>query len=426
MKQTVVYKLNTTIEQEKHLSNLCFYATKLYNTDNFLRRQEWERTGKIPNAYTQKKLLRTNPWFRLLQCHTAQEVCFVLQQNYNSWFKLRKVDATANPPRFRKKIELSTITCYEFKLVGDRLRLPLSVKYKAENKIKLLEVEVDKWKEFQGTPKTCQIVSKDGEWYAHIVYETIEQAPALNDRVMAVDCGIINTAVTCDSDGKTSIYSGKQILSMQHYFNKERAKLTSILTKQYPKRYRSRTLSILQKKQSRQICQSLHTHSKNIVFDCIRKGISTLVVGDVTDIRKSKVDAKTGIKGNKFVSGKNFGSTNNKLHSWSFSKFTQQLEYKCVKAGIRFVRVNEAYTSKTCSVCGIILKSNRVHRGLYRCKKCGNLMNADVNGAKNILKKYLRDFLSRSIGNVVLPSVSRITNVCPREVREAHTFQGWE
>jgi len=43
----------------------------------------------------------------------------------------------------------------------------------------------------------------------------------------------------------------------------------------------------------------------------------------------------------------------------------------------------------------------------------GYEINADVNGAVNILKKYLRDFLSRSIGVVAMPSVARITNVCP-------------
>jgi putative transposase len=154
---------------------------------------------------------------------------------------------------------------------------------------------------------------------------------------LAVDLGIINTAVTCDTDGNTNIYSGKQVLAMQHYFNKEKAKLTSVLTKQYPKRHQSRALRILQNKQTRQINQSLHTHTKAIVNNCLDKGIKTLVVGDVTDIRKDK----------------NFGHKNNqKLHSWSFSKFTQQLEYKCMKVGIRFVRVNEAYSSQTCSHCG--------------------------------------------------------------------------
>jgi len=399
MKQTICYKLKTTIEQEKHLKNLCFYATKLYNTDNYQRRKTWEETGKIPNAYAQKKALRMNHWFKLLSSQTAQEVCFVLQQNYKSWFTLRKKDEKANPPRFKKKNELSTLKYFQqFKLLDGKIRLSMSRNYRAEQKIKLLEIPFIAWKRFDGTPKMCEIVNSKGEWYAHIVYETKEITPVLNDGVMSVDLGIINTAVTVDTNGCSKVYSGKQILAIQHYFNKERAKLTSTLTKQYPKKHHSKNLDILSKKQSSQINHALHIHSKAIVTDCLNKGIKTLVAGDVTDIRKDKNFGKVG---------------NQKLHSWSFSKFIQQLEYKCNRVGIRFVRVNEAYTSKTCSICGIIKKSNRIHRGMYKCKKCGNLMNADVNGAKNILKKYLRDFLSRSIGDVAMPSVKRITNVIP-------------
>lgn len=219
-----------------------------------------------------------------------------------------------------------------------------------------------------------------------------------NKKVMAVDLGIINTGVTTDTEGNSKIYSGKQILAMQHYFNKEKAKLTSVLTKQYPNRHSSRALRVLQNKQTMQINQALYTHSKAIVTDCMNKGIKTLVAGDITDIRKDK----------------NFGKKNNqKLHSWSFLKFTHQLEYKCMKVGIRFVRVNEAYSSQTCSHCGQVRKANRKHRGYYICKACGYKVNADVNGSVNILKKYLQDFLSRSIGVVAMPSVARITNVCP-------------
>ena len=56
MKQTIKFKLNPTKEQEEHLHNLCSIATKLYNTDNYQRRQEQGKTGKIPNAYAQKKI----------------------------------------------------------------------------------------------------------------------------------------------------------------------------------------------------------------------------------------------------------------------------------------------------------------------------------------------------------------------------------
>jgi len=398
MKQTTIFKLEPNFEQEKHLHNLCSIATKLYNTDNWQRREAWEKTGKIPNAYAQKKALNQNHWFKLLPCHTAQAVCFTLQQGYNSWFSLRKKDSEANPPGFRKKTMLSPLSVYEFKIVGNSIRLPISRKYRAEHKISLMEIGFVDWKQPQGKAKFCQIVFCKGEWFAHVVYEVEEQTPNLNEGVMAVDLGIINTAATTDTTGQTRVYSGKQVLAVQHYFNKEKAKLTSILTKQYPKRHQSRSLRILQSKQTRQIGQALHTHSKAIVSDCQNKGIKTLVVGDLTDIRKDK----------------NFGRVGNqKLHSWSFSKFAQQLEYKCARVGIRFVRANEAYSSQTCSQCGQVRKANRKHRGLYVCKACGYKVNADVNGSSNLLKKYLRDFLSRSIGSVALPSVARITNVCP-------------
>jgi len=402
MKQTIIYKLKPNFEQEKHLHNLCSIATKLYNTDNYQRRKEWEEIGKIPSWYTQKKALKTNHWFRLLPSQTAQEVCHNLQGAYNSWFNLRKKDEKARPPGFRKKDMLSPISFFQqFKIVDNKIKLSMSMKYRKEKDIKLIEMEFNKWKEAQGTPKFCQIIFKKGKWFVHIVYEIEEPSVKLNDNVMAIDLGIINTATTVDTYGKTNIYSGKQILSIQHYFNKEKGKLQSILTKQYPKRYWSRTLNILQKKQDRQINQAMHNHSKSIIQDCKNKNIKTLIVGDITDIRKDKHWRK---------------KQSQKLHSWSFSKFTKQLEYKAIQEGIRFVNVNEKYTSQKCNVCGVIRRSNRKYRGLYVCKKCGNSVNADVNGAVNILQKYLQDFMSRSIGNVALPSVTRLQNVVPCNV----------
>lgn len=63
------------------------------------------------------------------------------------------------------------------------------------------------------------------------------------------------------------------------------------------------------------------------------------------------------------------------------------LEYKAEMVGIQIIKVTEEYTSQKCSECGIIRKSNRKHRGLYVCKDCGAVINADVNASRNILQK---------------------------------------
>lgn len=399
MKQTIIYKLNPNFEQEKHLHNLSSIATKLYNTDNYQRRQEWEKTGKIPNVYVQKKILKDNVWFRLLPAQTAQEVIFSLQRDYNSWFKLRKKDDKAKPPLFRKKDRLSQITFYQqFKITGNKIRISMLRKYGREHNFRFMEIEFEKWKQLQGISKMCQIVFRNGEWFAHVIYEITEPEIKLNDKVMAIDLGIINTAVTRDNQGNSTIHTGKGILSVQHYFNSRIARVQSKLPKN---RKWSKTLTRLTEKKNRQIKQMLHTISKRIVEQARQNGIKTIVIGDITDIRKDRHFRK---------------KESQKLHSWSFSKLTQQIEYKAVLSGIRFVRVNEKDTSKTCSCCGTIRKSNRIHRGLYRCKNCRRVINSDLNGAINILKKYLQIFPKedRSIGKVALPLVSRIENVIPR------------
>ena len=99
MKQTIVFQLKPTTEQEGHLHNLCSIATKLYNTANYQRRKVWEETGKIPNYNTQDKELKNNVWYKLLSSQTAQAVLENLDRSYKSWFKLRKKDVIMHSHR---------------------------------------------------------------------------------------------------------------------------------------------------------------------------------------------------------------------------------------------------------------------------------------------------------------------------------------
>lgn len=405
MKLCVKYRISPNPQQEQLLRNLVFYATKLYNTDNYIRREQWEKTGKIPSWYDQKKSLKTNHWYKLLPSQTAQAVIKNLQDNYKSWFGLRKTDKTARPPMFRKKERLSPMTFYQqFSIEGNKLTLGMSRKFKEEKGIDKLVFDLNKWREINGKPKMCNIIFEGGKWMAHVVYEIPEKPLRDNPEIMSVDAGIINLVATNDTKGNATIYTGKQALSVQHYFNKETARVQSATKFQHNKSS-SRALSRMHKKKSRQINQMIHTVSKEVIKEAEKNNVGTIVVGDIKNIRKEEDG-----------SGKNIGKVNNqKLHSWSFAKLLTQIEYKAKLSGIRFVKVSERDTGKTCSVCGIIKKSNRKHRGWYRCK-CGNMMNADVNSARNILKRYLHQIgktIEGSIGSVAEPLIWRCNNVIP-------------
>jgi len=115
-----------------------------------------------------------------------------------------------------------------------------------------------------------------------------------------------------------------------------------------------------------------HKTSRKVVNHCISNDIGTIVIG-YNDGWKQKI--KIGKRNNQ-----NFVSV-------PFLKLVQQIEYKSEMVGIQVIRTGEEYTSQTCSSCGVVRKSNRKYRGLYVCKDCGVVLNADVNASRNILQK---------------------------------------
>jgi transposase len=70
-------------------------------------------------------------------------------------------------------------------------------------------------------------------------------------------------------------------------------------------------------------------------------------------------------------------------------------------------------------------KNNRKHRGLYVCNNCGSVLNADVNGAKNILKKVAPESVRiGSSGGVNLPVRIRLP-FGKQTPHEATLLVGW-
>jgi putative transposase len=110
-----------------------------------------------------------------------------------------------------------------------------------------------------------------------------------------------------------------------------------------------------------------HNVSKRIV-EKLSEG-DVLVMEDLTHIRQTA-------KYNRWV------------HKWAFRELQQFLEYKATLKGIRVVYVRPHYTSKECNRCHSRHTSR--HRGFFECCICGHTLNADLNGARNIARRYMR------------------------------------
>ena len=81
---------------------------------------------------------------------------------------------------------------------------------------------------------------------------------------------------------------------------------------------------------------------------------------------------------------------NRSLRAAALGGIAGKLEYKTRLASDSLLMlVNPAYTSQTCSKCGYRAKENRESQAVFRCKKCGMRMNADLNAARNILERGL-------------------------------------
>ena len=199
---------------------------------------------------------------------------------------------------------------------------------------------------------------------------------------MGIDIGLDNLATCVTNFGTSFILDGRRIKQINQNWNKRRAYLQSILMKQG--RYSSRLLERITLKRNNRVNDILKKIARYIVNFCIANDIGTAVCGYNPDFKR-RVNLGKKI--------------NQQFVQIPFGALRQQLENLCARYGMEYIEQEESYTSKasfldldeipifdaekpyTGSFSG-----KRIKRGLYRSKS-GKLINADVNGAANILRK---------------------------------------
>jgi len=201
-----------------------------------------------------------------------------------------------------------------------------------------------------------------------------------NSRYFSIDPGLDNIVSMYNNIGiRPLLYNGRPIKSINQYYNKTSAKLRSEL----PVNVRtSRRLKRLSFKRNNKIDYEMHKISNHIINEAIRNNISKIFIGN-------NVGWKNEI---------NIGKRNNQnFVNIPHTKLFNQLSYKGLLNGIEVIFTEESYTSKASFFDNDKLpvydesdnhkfSGNRIKRGLYKDSK-GNVWNADLNGAANIMRK---------------------------------------
>ena len=253
--------------------------------------------------------------------------------------------------------------CYinnqNFKINGDYIEFPVMV----NGKSKRLSVETkmtDNQKSVFANSKlgTMRIVYKNNKIVAQIVYEAVEPAYNSEGNVMGVDLGIKCPAVSYVSDGSVKFYgNGRKNKYMRRHYNCLRKKLQKAKHIDAVKR--------INDKEQRIMKDIDHKLSHDIVETAVAHNVKTI-----------KLERLANIRSTTRTSRKNTHS----LHTWSFYRLTQYIEYKAKLAGIKVEYVNPVYTSQTCPVCGHVHHAKDRN---YVCK-CGFHIHRDLLGAMNI------------------------------------------
>ena len=364
------------------LRELCHVSKNLYNQALYEIRQEYFKSKKCLNYYDVCKKLQGTENYSLLQAQMSQQTLKTVDDNFKSFFELIKKKLKARIPKYLDKDEFFKLTIPTVSIKDGKIQLPYSRQYaKEHNKIYLKVPNILNDKKV----KQVWIIPRQNARFFEVQYiykvEPKEKKPTKN--ALAIDLGIDNLCTCVTSSGKSFIVDGKKLKSFNQWYNKETSRLNSIKDKQKIKGYTKKLYRIVTKRSNR-VSDILHKSCKYIINYCIDNNIDTVVCGMNKDFQRYS----------------NLGKVNNqKFTQIPFGKIRNILNYLCELNGINFIEQEESYTSKASfwdrdeipvfsseSKVNYDFSGKRVHRGLYRSKN-GMLLNADLNGSLNILRK---------------------------------------
>ena len=357
---------------------LCFKSKNLYNAALFEFRQSffdkeldtltWQNINRIFNQSNQFD-------YRELPSKVSNTVLKKLGNNISSfWSLVKKSD-------YNKKVRLPKyLHKTDGRFIVEFNKQTFSNKRDEDDNLIICKSSLDlRIPTKVEKPQQIRIIPKVGCYVIEVVYEIEESRLKQNQRVAAIDLGVNNLATVVTNDGDNPILiSGKKIKSINQYYNKMTSKRKSLLPYNV---FTSKSLDRLWLKRNNKISYEIHKVTKFLANYFDERDVSKVIIGNNSGWKNSI----------------NLGRRNNQnFVNIPYTKFINQLTYKCQLLGITVIVREESYTSKASFLDydkipnykegeKYKFSGKRIKRGLYRSSK--RKINADVNGAYNTMVK---------------------------------------
>ncbi|MCF3647971.1 RNA-guided endonuclease InsQ/TnpB family protein [Planktothrix agardhii] len=386
--------LSPDLETCALLEYLCQQSGKLYNTGIYFARQTLFKTGKLLTgkfdlafepSVSKSLLAQSMPSTPMQQTLMSVTEAFKSFKNLRDSHKKGQLHFRPKPPGYLQGSKLFKVAYPNSggqrpTLIDGQLRFALGLTVKRWFGVSEFflpmpsNLDYSKVKEFT-------ILPKNGVFYLEMSYEVEKQNHELDiNQALSIDLGTADNLAACvDTLGNSFLIDARAMKAMNQLWNKK----VSTRKEGKSQGYWDNWLDCVTRKRNHQMRDGINKAAKLMINHCLKYGIGTLVMG-----------WNEGFKINA-----NLGNLNNqKFVQMPLGKLKSRVKQLCDLHGIRFIETEEAYTSKASFLDGDSLpkygekpmgwkaSGNRIKRGLYRTYD-GFVVNADLNGAANILKK---------------------------------------
>ena len=381
-------------ETKAVLEYVCQQSGKIYNSGVYFARQTFFKTGKLlTNKFDliYEKSISKSLVAQSMPSVPMQQTLMSVAESFKSFKELRSLFLKGQL-HFKPKVPDYLTGSKLFKvaypnsggqpptLINGQLRFSLGTTVRRWFGISDFfltmpsNIDYSKVKEFT-------ILPKNEAFYLEISYEVERQKHDLDiSQALSIDLGTADNLAACvDTLGNSLLIDARSMKAMNQLWNKK----VSTRKENKPEAYWDNWLDRVTRKRNHQMKDGINKAAKLIIDHCLKYSIGTLVIG-----------WNEGFKSNA-----NMGKLNNqKFVQMPLGKLKDRLKQLCDLHGIRFQETEESYTSKASFLDGDSLpvygqkpegwkaSGKRVKRGLYQSAN-GSIVNADLNGAANILRK---------------------------------------